>query len=125
MANYGDKKEVVVKMSASQMEDEFNVVSSPITHTLVRAAAWALGGAFAYKAKNIFAALLAGGAASVQSDVSDYLLDIRADELEEYLKKVKDEDADGIKLESTYEFRYMNGSGVGWFRVSAVKISTY
>jgi hypothetical protein len=125
MPKYGEKKEIVIKMSAQEMEEEFNVISSPITHTLVKAAAWALGGAFAYKAKNVFVAVIAGGAASVQSDISDYILDLRADELESYLKKVKAENANGIKLESTYQYRYMSGSGTAWYRVSAVKISTY
>ena len=45
--------------------------------------------------------------------------------LKGYLGKIKKNQVKGVVVKVPYQYRYVNGSGTGWYVVGGIAVSTY
>lgn len=99
------KKEIISKIDST--------LSSSLISIGVGTVAGAIGGAKFFGAV-IPGAILGGGAALSQV----LLTGAQKSKLENLYKAMKAGNADAITVKDIYQYRYMNGSGTGWYRVN-------
>ena len=121
MPSYGETKTVVTKKSKSQIQSQIGVLGI-ITDEVIADAIKFLSGAALISAKATLGASVLG--VTVTTGILVGLKEERS-KLKGYLEAIKKNKAKGIVVKVPYQYRYMNGSGTGWYIVGRVTVSTY
>ncbi|KSU83988.1 hypothetical protein A2U94_19685 [Bacillus sp. VT 712] len=123
MPMVGDTKTTTEYISKAELQKKISFAK--ITDYVVEKAAVAIGAAIGGKVKGVLGAIGGALGSDLGKDALTTAIKSQSTTLKGYLKKVKDNDAKGIKVTQTSRYSYMSGSGTAWHRSSNPKITTY
>ena len=124
MPSIGERKTVTHKFSKSDINSEIDFLESKITRTLTKAGLAYIATVTGAKVTEKLAGVVASSLV-ISNSITDYLYDNRLSTMKDYLKDLKEDSADGVKLEVPMIYMYQSGSGTGWYKAGNPEVSTY